>query len=98
MKTEIYKVTRKQSTNDIVEQEDLSTMGHAVVTSQGLCSIGLQGPVFAVSILVPTSVYEVIKNDTEFIVEEHGWWGTLSDDTVVLKRFNGEIIKPINIW
>lgn len=97
MRSEIFKVVKTQSAKEIIEQEDLATIGGTIVEACNLCSIDLKGSVY-VSMLAPISIFEKIKDDTEFIVEENGWWNTLADDTVVVKRLNGEIIKPIKIW
>ena len=93
-----FNVVKTQNTNEIISNEELATIGGNMVEQAKICELQLRGDCLAVSLLVPKNIYDTIKNDKEIIVEENGWWTTLADKTVVVKRINGEIIKPMRMF
>lgn len=98
MRTINFNVVKTQNTNEIISNEELATIGGSMVEQAKICELQLRGDCLAVSLLVPKKIYDTIKDDEEIIVEEYGWWNTLSDKTVVVKRTNGEVIKPMQVF
>jgi hypothetical protein len=98
MKMIKFNVVKTQNTNEIISNEELATIGGNMVEQAKICELQLRGDCLAVSLLVPKNIYDTIKDDKEIIVEENGWWTTLSDKTVVVKRMNGEVIKPMRMF
>jgi hypothetical protein len=98
MKTIKFSIVKTQATNEIIANEELATISGNMVEQGGICELQLRGDCLAVSLLVPKKVYDIIKDDKEIIVEENGWWTTLSDKTVVVKRTNGDVINPMRMF
>lgn len=98
MSTEIFEVIKTRDTDEILKNEELSSIGGAMVISAKICEIRLKCGCVHVSLLVPDVVFDKIKDDKEFIVESNGWFNTLSDETVTVKRINGEVIKPVRLF
>lgn len=86
------------STDEILKNEELASIGGSMVTSAKICEIQLRCGCVYVSLMVPDFVFNEIKNDKEFIVESDGWWNTLADKNVVIKRMNGELIKAMKLF
>ncbi len=93
-----FDVIKTQNTADILKNEKLALLGTNEVLKGSICEIQLKNGCTHVSLLVPTLVYEKIKNDKSFMIVETGYWTTLADKTVTVKRMGGEIIKPMSLF
>ena len=91
-------VVKTQNNEDILTNEELGTMGAYAVQQKKICEIQLKDDIFNVSLFVNEDVYNTIKDDKEIIVEEKGWWNSLTSKNVVVKRINGDIIKPLKLF
>ncbi len=98
MTTEIFEVIKTRTTDEILKNEELATIGEMMVRGAKICEIQLKSDCVHISLLVPDVVFNKIKDDKEFIVESNGWYNTLSDETVTVKRINGEVIKPVRLF
>jgi len=98
MTTEVLEVIKTRDTDEILKNEELATIGGMMVRAAKICEIQLKSDCVHVSLLVHDVVFNKIKDDKEFIVESNGWFNTLSDETVTVKRINGEVIKPVRLF
>jgi hypothetical protein len=98
MRTIKFNVVKTQNTDEIISNEELTIIGGNMVEQAKICELQLRGDCLVVSLLVPKNVYDTIKDDKEIIVEENGWWTTLSDKNVVVKRTNGDVIKAMRMF
>lgn len=93
-----FDVIKTQNTAQIQKNEQLGLLATNAVLKSSICEIQLKNGCTHVSLLVPSLVYEKIKNDKSFMVVETGYWTTLADKTVTVKRMGGEIIKPLTLF
>lgn len=93
-----FDVIKTQNTAQIQKNEQLGLLATNAVLKGSICEIQLKNGCTHVSLLVPSLVYEKIKNDKSFMVVETGYWTTLADKTVTVKRMGGEIIKPLTLF
>jgi hypothetical protein len=98
MRTIECDVIKTQTTDQIIKNEELATIGGNMVSCAKICELQLRSSSFVISLLVPESVFNKIKDDKKIIVKESGWWTTLTDKNVIVKRTNGEVIKPIRMF
>ncbi len=98
MKKIEFKVLNKIGNKDLLKDGSVTALGHSMIKEAKLCELQLQSDSYYISLFVSKETYKKIKDDTKIIVEVDGFWTSLSDDGVVVKRENGDVITPIETY
>lgn len=88
----VYKIVKIQTPDEILDREQLGSIGAAIVRNAKLYEFQLRGQYF-IAFYTDRKTYNQIKNDKEVIIESEGYWNTLFDENVSLKRIGGIPIK-----
>lgn len=85
----VYKIVKIQTPDEILDREQLGSIGAAIVRNAKLYEFQLRGQYF-IAFYTDRKTYNQIKNDKEVIIESEGY---LFDENVSLKRIGGIPIK-----